>query len=453
MAPTSRLIASFRSRVVLVAVAGVVLRLVYAYVARDTHGLMKGVPISGDGVDYHNAAIDLVNGRGFISRPTMKQYAGHPPLWVLVLVPGALITETSFVPHQVTAILVGGVAVLALGYLGRELGGDRCGVVTAVIAALYPGLWVYERLVLSEPLMFAFVAILLTLAYRLRLKEVTWVRVVAIGVVAGLAALTRSETIILVPLVLIPAILANREAPWSRRWRGVAVAVLCVLVVIAPWAAYNRTRFSTPVYLSYGLGITMAISNCDATFRGENIGFFDVECLKTMPLGDDDAALDGERASYALQYQLDHAERLPWVLAAREGRTWGFFRPSDQLTWESSAYGTPRWVGWLRLATYWLLVPFAVLGAWWRFRRRLWLYPLLVPVGMAAAITAVTYGESRYRAIAEISIVALAGFAISTISERYRRSSADAEPGGDTTDGTSAALGESSRVGAAPATH
>jgi hypothetical protein len=114
----------------------------------------------------------------------------------------------------------------------------------------------------------------------------------------------------------------------------------------------------------------------------------------------------------AIDYMRAHARRLPIVVAARIGRTWSLFRPKDMLFYNLGE-GRERWVTSLGLFTYYPLALLAVAGGWILVRRRRGrLWPLLVPAVTVTVGVAVTYGQTRFRAAAEPSIVILAAVAI-----------------------------------------
>ena len=97
----------------------------------------------------------------------------------------------------------------------------------AGIAAGYAGLWVYERAILSETLLLPEIALFILLVYRFR-ENPTMRRAAVLGGMSGLMAMTRSEQILIFPLVVLPVVLGVNRPNWRRAitWLVLATTVL-----------------------------------------------------------------------------------------------------------------------------------------------------------------------------------------------------------------------------------
>jgi hypothetical protein len=288
------------------------------------------------------------------------------------------------------------------------------GLLAASIAAVYPGLWVYERQLLGETLALLLVAALLYLAYRF-LERPSAAGAGALGGGCGLLALTRPEQILLAAVLVAPIVLLAKGV-WRRRVAYLAWAGASTLGAILPWTLYNLPRFERPVLLSTSLGSGMDVANCDIAYFGPLLGSYDgrfVNDPSLLALPPADASVNNVRRIRAsLDYMGAHLDRLPIVLLAREGRAWSFFRPFQQTRLDRDWRRSRLWVDRLGLFLYWALLPAAVFGAVVLRRRGTVLYPLLAFVLTTSVAVAVTYGETRYRASAEVSIVLLAGVGV-----------------------------------------
>ncbi|MGH9025403.1 MAG: glycosyltransferase family 39 protein, partial [Acidimicrobiia bacterium] len=372
----------------------------------------------------------LAEGKGFIapepflSSGQVADWAPHPPAWPVVLSVPAFFGFRSYLEQQALAAVIGAATIVVVGLVGRRVGGPRVGLIAAGMAAIYPFFWRYERELLSETLTLLGVAVVLLLAYRF------WARpslggAIAVAVVCGLLALSRAELVLLAIALLAPLVLLAPAIPWRRRVGWFAIGGATMAAVIAPWAVYNTARFEDPVFLTHTLGYNLSIANCDHTYSGTRLGFVDERCLEMRRSGPDSSGGDAstrdlESRDQAVEYMLDHSSRVPVVVLARVGRAWGVFRPIQQMTLEPSR-GTDISVTRLAFIAYWLLVPAAVVGAVVLRRRRTPLFPMLAFVIISVIAVATTFGYSRYRAPAEVSLVLLAAVAVDAILARRRR--------------------------------
>jgi len=101
------------------------------------------------------------------------------------------------------------ITVGVCGLVGRRLAGPRAGIVAGLVVATYPYLWVNPGAVLSESVELLVLALLLWAVLRFWARP-RLVTAGEIGLYLGLAALTRSELILLVIMIGIPLVLLCR---------------------------------------------------------------------------------------------------------------------------------------------------------------------------------------------------------------------------------------------------
>ena len=193
---------------------------------------------------------------------------------------------------EIMLVGLGGVALI--GLLGRELAGDRVGLIAAGIAAVYPYLWVNDGLIMSEAFAVAAVTGALLLLFRLVRRPSLWLALV-IGIICGLAALARAELVLLAPLLGLPLLVTFRREAWSRRLGIVAVLGVGAVLVVGPWVAYNFSRFEDPTFISTNDGIAILGSNCPPSFYGPSTGLTSLDdCIpKRPPRGDQSGRVTG----------------------------------------------------------------------------------------------------------------------------------------------------------------
>jgi 4-amino-4-deoxy-L-arabinose transferase-like glycosyltransferase len=272
---------------------------------------------------------------------------------------------------------------------------------------------------MAETLTVVSVVWALYLGFRYR-RGPTWWRGVLLGVACGLAALSRAEMILLVPFLAVPVVLLAGE-DWRTRGRRAAATLVAAGVVVGPWVVFNYTRFEDPTFLSTNDGQTLLGANCDGVYYGKNTGLWLLGCLPDVP--GDRSQVSTEYKDRAFEYIREHADRAPTVVAIRVGRLWGVYRPDD-MVWYNEGEGRERWVTRVGYWFFYPLVVLAVAGA--VVLRRSWdrLWPLLLPVVLVTVVGALSYGQARFRAPAEPSIVVLAAVTVDAVVRRLRREGA-----------------------------
>lgn len=403
----------------LLVIAGGALALRVAYVL----AAKRDQPLLGDQIYYAFQAQALADGHGFTHPVFGGPAADHPPVTALLMTPVALVTD-SITAQRLAMAVIGTLVVVAVGYLAHLVAGRRAGLAAAAIAAVYPNLWVNDALVMSDAPTALAVAVLLAVLYRWRARP-TLGAAALFGFAAGLGALTRAELPLLAVLVGVPALIGAREITPAGRLRQGALAAGVALLVVAPWVVPNLVRFERPVALSANDGLTLVGANCDSTYAGGGIGFWDLRCAPP-PVGDESQQSATYR-SLAFDYARDHIDRVPAVVAARIGRVWGVFRPFD-MVYLNQGEGREEWVSRLGIWTWWALAPVAVVGAVVLRRRGTPIWPLLAPVVAVTVTAAAFYGIVRFRVPAEVPAVVLAGAALAALSERRRPGPAPSAP-------------------------
>jgi 4-amino-4-deoxy-L-arabinose transferase-like glycosyltransferase len=373
-----------------IAAGGLAVRLIYT-LALTPH--LRGL---GDAAFYHGLAQALGDGRGFVDPAFGTPTALHPPLFPLVLALPSALGLDSYNAHRVVVCLIGTGTIVGVGLLARHVAGERAGLLAAGVAALSPVLISADSAVMSETLLGLLVVLCALCAYRLR-ERPTAARAVLLGALIGLAALTRGEALLLVPLLL----------PWRRPKLAAALVAACV-VTLAPWTIRNLSDFHKPVLLSTNEGGLLAGANCPSTYRGRDIGSWDIRCVMTR-IGSDESEAAAQARRAGLDYAGAHLGRLPLVVLARLGRTFELLQPVRQAEQaEARAEGLE-----LAGAVVWfLLLPFGVYGLVLLRRRGVPLVPLLAPFALAVAATVVGYGVPRFRHPADVALAVLAGVAL-----------------------------------------
>jgi 4-amino-4-deoxy-L-arabinose transferase-like glycosyltransferase len=389
------------------------LRVAYVIAAK------RDQPLLGDQIYYGFQAQTLADGRGFVHPVFGGPAADHPPVTALLMTPVALFTD-SITAQRLAMAALGTVVVVAVAYLAHVVAGPRAGIFAAAIAALYPNLWVNDALVMSDTPTALAVAALLIAAYRWR-ERTTLGWAVAFGAITGVGALTRAELPLVALLVGVPLLVGARHLVPGVRVVQAGAAIAAAAVVVAPWIVPNLVRFDRPVLLSSNDGLTIVGANCDSTYYGGGLGFWDLRCAPA-PVGDESEQAETYR-TIGVDYARDHLSRLPAVVAARVGRVWGLYRPFD-MVYLNRGEGREEWVSRLGIWTWWAMVPAAAAGTVVLRRRGVAVWPLLAPFVAVTVVAAAFYGIVRFRVPAEVPAVVLASALVARLSALRRPSPA-----------------------------
>ncbi len=423
-----------------IAVVALAIRIVFIVVVAPK------VPTLGDASAYHLLAEHLASGGGYIrpfdnvllhlQRPT----AEYPPLFAVVLSIPARLGAHSVEQQRIFLAFVGTGTVVLVGLLGRRVGSNVVGLVAAALAAVYPMLFLTEATLMAESLYVALAAAMLLLAYR-AYDDPKPVRFVVLGVAIGLATLTRAEGILLGIVITVPATFFLRATPVKARVVNTAITLGVAVAIVAPWTIRNAVRLHAFVPVSNNVATLIDGANCDATYRGPQIGLwretFSTQsssgtaapklpqaqaCFAGFDIGDprfNEAKASSADTRAGASYARHHAVSLPKVAAVRALRTWGLYASRQQVDFESLE-GRPRAWQWRGTVMFWILLPFAVAGALVLRRRRRLLWPLAATAVTVTIVAATTYGQQRFRIAAEPALLVLASVALVRIGHRLR---------------------------------
>ena len=394
---------------------GLAVRLCYSLLAPQ-----PPIPIGADQYYYRGQATLITHGYWWdvpgsvIHGSPGIPGAAHPPLFSAVLAVADLLDLHGVDGQRAFLCVIGVFAVLFCGRVGARLGGRTTEVVVAWVAAVWPGMWIYNGEVLSESVTVPLVAATLLTLYRFREKS-TPARAAVLGLFVGLCALTRPELLILV-IVFAPLWLPAES--WRRRLSRTVVFLVVAAIVIGPWVGRNLHDYSHTEIISANFGSVIVGANCGPTYSGPLLGAWDATCATSLhpPLGDA-SVVDSYYRSVGEHYARTHRSRVPTVVAARLGRALGVWpAPSQAVTWNATAAGVwPRWSSWLYLVTWWLSIPLAIVGAIRLRRERLVGWPLYVLILLYFAVSAVLYADPRFASSCQPALAVLVGVGLASL--------------------------------------
>lgn len=339
---------------------------------------------ASDALHYHSLAAAVGDGRGMV-HPFPFGYphatAFRPPLYPLLLGGVYAVTGPKLGAAQALNVALGtGVVVLA-SLLAWRLADGRAGVVTGLLAAVYPPLVFNDGLPLSEPL-----GLLLLAAIVLLLLDQ---RAVWAGVTGGLLLLTRPSA------QLFVAVLAAWVV-WRLGWRRASFFVVCVALVVTPWMVRNWVRIGVPVLVtSNGFNLN-AIYSPEAKASGGFVdGFFDPRFAQLRAGIGNEAKLDAALRRHAvaeLRRDPFHVVRiapggLQNILEPEPGRN-DVALVNDGRNVKLQAWSVPF---------AWYVLVAGTVGLW-MLRHRPGIGPLVLAAVVFTALSSVTVAAPRMRA-------------------------------------------------------
>jgi 4-amino-4-deoxy-L-arabinose transferase-like glycosyltransferase len=392
----------------------------------------RHVSLGFDGRTYYELAKRLAHDHAYLSvfpprrGPTAIFPPGFPVLLGAMRIAG-LATRTRLL---IGMALVGTATVVVIGLLARRIGGDRAALVAAGIAAVYPNLFLAEGALMSEALIALLVAVAL-LALVMVMEQPSGRRMALAGLPLGYAAVTRSDGWMLAVVLVVATVMGVRAIGRRARLGLVAAGLAATIVIAGSWETRNEVQFHTFVPIAVNSWSVIGGANCEKAYYGPRLGTWYVECLTQLARragSHREVPLNRQVASDGMDYARGHLSRLPVVLGARLGLTFGVYQPWRELEVEGFFEGrSVPWskVGWVM---YVGLAALAFVGArrLWRGRRPVAVL-LLAPLVIVVLSTLVGYGNQRFRMPFEPSLVVLAAIGLTSLLNRRTRGTAPRE--------------------------
>ncbi len=387
-------------------------------------GFHRDLSIRGDAWVYYYESRLNATGNLFID-PAVVQFqhiampaADHPPLFIFILTALNLLGIQGFLSQIAFNGLLGVVTVVVIGLVGRRIAGPRLGLIAAIVAALYTGLWSWNGLLLSETTSALAGALTMLFAYRYwddrRTRDLVWL---SFAVCA--AAMSHGELLLYFPFIVLPLLISTwrRDGQLGPVLRAGGLVTLIAVLLMGPWIGYNLSRFRQPTFITSQIGRALDSGACGEAYFGDTIGFWDIKCIGRTISAKDKARMDQSELDKALRVEAltamgQNKGQFVKVAAARVGRLTNVYRPTQQIAMDQSAEGREWWVTGGALSTWYLLAGFGIAGAISLRRRHRLLFPLLATMCASVVGAIACFGTTRYRAPSEPALVLVAAVGI-----------------------------------------
>ncbi|GCE05577.1 glycosyltransferase family 39 protein [Dictyobacter aurantiacus] len=387
-----------------------------------------------DSQQYRDIGLHLVQAHCFCLHgniPTVYR----APLWPLLIGLLSLVSGSNNLSARLLLCVLDAATCLIIYLWVRDfLHTRRLAMLAGIVAALYPGLYIYTGWLYSETL---YTFLLTTLGYVLyRLQRDRGVGLIILaGVLLALLALARPNGLLVGGLIVVWALILGRQRVFSWRfaWRVAVIIPLIALLLIGPWTLRNylvSQRF-VPVATGDGTVLLGSYNNQVARKPWDQMTWSNPlrsvpEVSGAFPLYTCDARCEMKREDLykakSLQWMQTHLGEMPGLLIAHALNMWipaahEADLPTDRFPDQLSS----RIVLVLMNA---FPVPVFLLAAWGLIAsRRRWRELLLVYLILLSAIgeNVVLYGIPRFRAPIEPLLLLLAMCALCSIRKYQAR--------------------------------
>jgi 4-amino-4-deoxy-L-arabinose transferase-like glycosyltransferase len=365
-----------------------------------------------DAAQWQRAAQNFLNGRGLIVNEDLKAY--RTPLPGLYIAAIYTVFGPSVRAVQITNVVLGVFTVWLVYDLVRRSFGIIPARWSALCVSLYPLLLFYTGTLFSEILGIMLLALALWLVWLLRNKSAIWFA--PVGVVLGLAALTRQTAFPIAVFIALWTLVGCQAARWLRRLAPALVILSFVGLTLTPWVVRNYLVLGKFVPFTSQAGLSLWIANnplADGTGGGGKSGrggkvplIPEVEALPEVELG---AAYQKLAVQFIREDPLRFAQLVLYRLL--------YF-------WHLGYHGEGR-AEIAFLVIYLPMLSLAALGIWrgWRLNRDAILLLLVMPITLTV-VHMVYLPAGRYRLPAEMALCMIAGvgaaWSFSKVMERFR---------------------------------
>ena len=293
----------------LAAITGIGLALRIAWVLHlDPLVDVFGVPVSDQGW-YYQVATNLANGKGFVIQfpsEAMQATAYRPPAYPLLLAGLWKVVGVHATSAKLLNVALGTATIPLVYAVGRQIFDRRVGLIAAGVYAVLPSAIVWLALTHSEALFTLLFLAALWLILSMQKQRAAGALV--LGVLVGLATLTRGQGMLLVPVALL--VWVARDG-WLPSFRQIGLVMIVAALVITPWTVRNWVVMDAPILISTNTGFNLRIGHSP---EATGTFFFLDDPIDGVPARRANQRTEWEVRSYdvysarALKYAISH----PW---------------------------------------------------------------------------------------------------------------------------------------------
>ncbi len=369
--------------------------------------------LQGDAIEYTTVARNLLVGRGWWSPDASGGPYFHGPVFPL-FVAAFLGSGLSLFWVTVAQALIGAATCWGVVRVGRRFTSPAGAVAAGLAMALYPYLFHYTGLILTETLSVLFGLLVFATLVAFSREPSRWNAAVA-GFTLGLATLNHPETYAAPPLLLGWALLFHPRRAMVARRLFIAFGVMALTLL--PWHAYHAVKNGRNLLLPPSLAPGGLLSQGTLAAKGR-ITRDPAYRANASRLEKEGQALESRRGTagavgVALGRVIGDAAKDPggylWLVGMKLRRMWG-------LAPEVGAYARP-WIA-VPTAIFNLAVYLGCLAGLVLYRRREEAWLAVAIVAMVTLPHLVFYAQPRYRLPVMPIVILFAGVAFGAVLDR-----------------------------------
>ncbi len=219
------------------------------------------LPIEADAGSYDNLATNLFEGNGYtqIGVEETRRAPGYP--FFLALLFFAFGKSLVFV--RITQAIMSALTVVLVYKLAKNLFNKKIAIFSAILAAIYPPFIFYSGLILTETIY----TFLMVVSFYLINKDFNKRNSILFGTFFGLAALMRTESILIVLFTLFVLFLSSKQK--KKIIINGTLIFFFMFLVITPWSIRNYTLYDQFFLINTQYGIDLAMATYPEYSRGE----------------------------------------------------------------------------------------------------------------------------------------------------------------------------------------
>jgi 4-amino-4-deoxy-L-arabinose transferase-like glycosyltransferase len=385
-----------------------------------------------DARTYNIVSLNLINEHCFCLAAHAATVS-RAPFWPWLIAGIYILTGKDDVHARLFLCFIGAGTCTIVYLWARDIFSKRIGIITGIIAAVYPGLFIWDGWLYSESV---YTFLLLVFAYCLyRLQYTAQLRWAALsGLALAGASLTRPNGLFYLGLLVVWAILVIRAKllTWRTAVGGVLIVTLLTVGLVAPWTVRNYTVSHTFIPVATGSGTVLAGSYNNIVLTQEKFsypggypGLWVPPNLIRPPIdyhGNTCAyTCDSYDDAYVRQWIRTHPAQTLELFGLHFINMWRPYTSEQGLPVREFPDRTSSKLVWdmmnIMPIPIFLLAFFGLLVTWRQRRQQLLLPVLLLGMGIAQCIA--FYGSSRFRAPIEPILVLLVGGALWWLAQRF----------------------------------